>query len=89
MFAEVKFKGVLNKFTNFAHGVGEAFELEGGDLWYGIEQEPFAGVGADFAVFAEVLVGTFKFIDCKVAADSLVQGVGPLALLTYPLGVRC
>ena len=89
MFAEVKFERVLYEFADFAHGVGEAFELEGGDLWDGIELEPFAGVGADFAVFAEVLVGTFKFIDCKVAADSLVQGVGPLALLTYPFGVRC
>ena len=89
MFAEVKFKGVLYEFANFAHGIGEAFELEGGDLRDGIEQEPFAGVGADFAVFAEVLVGTFKLVDSKVTADSLVQGVGPLALLTYPLGVRC
>jgi hypothetical protein len=86
VLAEVEFVGVWDVLSYFAHGVGEAFELEGGDLGDGVEEEAFAGVGAYLAVLAKVLVAALEFVDCEEAGQAFLQRVGPLALL--PLSAR-
>jgi hypothetical protein len=67
VLAQIDFKGVLDEFADFAHVVGEPFELESGDFWDGFQEESFARVGSYFAVFAKVLVRAFKLINREEA----------------------
>jgi hypothetical protein len=90
VFAEVDGEGVLHELADLAHGVGEAFELEGDDFGDGAEEEAFAGVAALLALLAEVFVVALKFFDSEEAAHAFQERVRPLAFLTlYPDCVRC
>lgn len=70
VLAEVEGERILYELADLAHGVGEAFELKGGDFGDGAEKEAFAGVAALLALLAEVLVVAFKFFDCEEAAHA-------------------
>lgn len=90
VLAEVEREGVVDELADLAHGVGEALELEGGDLGDGAEEEAFAGVAALLALLAEVLVVALKFLDREEAVHAFLERVRPLAFLTlYPDCVRC
>lgn len=56
----------------FSHGVGESFKLKGCHLRDCFELKSFAGVGACFTVFAEILVSTLKFVNCEETGNSLM-----------------
>jgi len=87
---QINFEGVLHKLADFAHIVGKALELESGDLGEGFQHEALPGVGAHFAMFAEIPVAALQPVHCEEAADPIAEGVGPLALLTlYLYSVRC
>lgn len=46
-----------------------------------IKDEAFAGIGANLAVLAEILVIAFELIDCEETADAFQQSIGTLAFL--------
>lgn len=69
--AKVEYEWKLHTLADLPHGVGEPFELKGGDLRYRLKQKPLPGIGFLLAVFAEVLVIALELIDCEEAADAL------------------
>lgn len=81
MLAHVQLKGVGEGLSDFAHGVGETFELKSGNLRNCVEVETFACIGADLAVVAEVLVTALELVDCKETGETFMEAVGLLTFL--------
>ena len=75
VFAEINGYWELDELPNFPHRIGEPLELEGCNLGDGFEEEPFAGVGAYFAVLTEIFIMALEFVDCKEAGDALCESI--------------
>lgn len=73
MFAQIYGERVLYKFSDFAHGIGKSFELEGDNLGDGIENESFGCIGAHLALLTEIFVGALEFFHCEETADALEE----------------
>jgi hypothetical protein len=75
IFAKVKCERILDKFTNFSHKIGEAFELESDSLRNSFKIETLLGLGLAITLLAVVFVGTVEGIDLEEIAHSFHQGI--------------